>query len=563
VPFNSIPSKDFVNRESDIDYLKRLAGSGENSVGGNLLLEGARGMGKTELLKQLYRILFWENGNVIPFYYSLRRATLKANHFARDYFTRFVRQYLAHIKKDPSLAENMSVPLAKLMPVMYSLKLRWLIDLVDDFEGQTRNSDPHDQILGAISAPLTAAARSGRTVLIMLDDFHMANQLYEINSGDLSGPASLFDGSINTSLCPHILTGSPEGILESLFTDNSFRGKAERMFISPLPEDVAHFLFSSLCDRLGIRDNRKVSLKFMNFLGGNPLYIRNMVKSLRKMQKKEITERDLWECYSYEVSQGETFFYWSSVLGEFVRDVGSRRMASEILTESTRSDADMHDAGMLSKALGVPESSLVPVLDAVNLAGMVQPASAESKDYVLQDFIHSLHMREVEGVRRERARELIQSKYFPSGGAVSCFEMVIPMASDAELVAAKAVEQICKNINLSSDVTDQIQLALIESCINAVEHSGSYDKRIFLKFSVSPDKLEIIIESPGKFFQPDIEEPLITEKRLSSDSKRGWGFKLMRKIMDDVRIERLADRTRVILTKNIKPNEVLHESNEF
>ncbi len=560
MPFNAIPSKDFVNREADIDYLKQLAASGKGAVAGNILLEAARGMGKTELLKQLYRILFWEDRGVVPFYYSFRRSALKANHFAKDYFNRFIRQYLAYVKRDPSLAENMSAPLARLVPVMYSLKLKWMIDLVDDFQEHLWNDDPQAQAVGAISAPLTAAARGGNTVLIMFDDFHMANQLYETSPGDVSGPISLFDDSINTSLCPHIMTGSPEGLLESIFTDKSFRGKAERMFIGPLPEDVAHSLFSSLCERLGIRDNRELSLKFMNFLGGNPLYIMNMVKSLRKMQKKEITERDLWECYSYEVSQGETFFYWSSVLGEFVGTAGGRRMAAEILIQYTRSDADMPEAGMLSRVLGVRESSLMPVLDAVSISGMMQPASSESKDYVLNDFIHSLHMREVEGVKRERARELIQSKYFPAGGAASCFEMIIPMIADAELVASKAVEQIGRNMNLSSEVTEQIQLAIIESCINAMEHSGSYDKRIFLKFSVQRERLEIIIESPGKFFKPGTDETLDIEKQLSSDNKRGWGFKLMRRIMDDVRIERLADRTRVILTKNIKPDEVLNES---
>ncbi|MEJ2697990.1 MAG: ATP-binding protein [Candidatus Sulfobium sp.] len=563
MPFNAIPSKDFVNRETDIEYLKHVAVSGVNAITGNILLEAPRGMGKTELLKQLYRILFWEDRDVVPFYYSFRRAALKANHFAKDYFTRFVSQYLAHMKRDPSMADNPGTPLTRLLPVMYSLKLGWMINLVDDFDEHVRNADPQGQVLVAISAPLTAAARSGKTVLVMLDDFHMANRLYEAGQGDISGPISLFDDSINTSLCPHILTGSPEGLLESLFTDSSLRGKAERMFIGPLPEDTAHFLFSSLCGSLGMRDNREVSLKFTNFLGGNPLYIRNMVKSLRRMNKKEITERDLWECYSYEVSQGDTFFYWSSVLGEFMESTAGRRIAAQILMESARSDAGAHDAGMLSKVLGIPLSSLGPALDAVNLSGMVQAASGEPRDYVLLDFIRSLHMREVEGIKRERAMELIQSRYFPAGEEVSSFEMVIPMASDAELVAAKAVEQIGRNINLSADLTDQIQMALIESCINAAEHSGSYDKRIFLKFSVHRDRLEIIIESPGRFFEPDMEEPLETEKRLSSDSKRGWGLKLMRRIMDDVRIDRLADRTRVILVKNIKPDEVPHESNEF
>lgn len=53
-----------------------------------------------------------------------------------------------------------------------------------------------------------------------------------------------------------------------------------------------------------------------------------------------------------------------------------------------------------------------------------------------------------------------------------------------------------------------------------------------------------------------MEETTIEEK-LHSGHKRGWGLKLIRTIMDDVRIERIDDRTRVILVKNIKPNEVL------
>lgn len=562
MPLNGIPSGDFVNREADIDYLKHFALSRETVLSGNVLLEAARGMGKTELLKQIHRLFFREDGNVVPFYYSFRRAALKTTFFARDYFSRFIRQFLAQVKQDPLLAENMSLPLASLVPIMHELKLTWMIELVDNFLEHMQNSDHQAQFLAAISAPLTAA-RSGKTVLVMLDDFHMAQHIFETSPGDLYGAISLFEDSINSSFCPHILTGSPEGTLESLFTDSSLRGKAERIFIGPLPEDAARFLFGSLCDRAGIGNNPDVSFRFMGLLGGNPLYIRNMVKSLRNMQKKEISERDLWECYSYEVSQGETFFYWSSVLGEFLGNSGDRRMAARILKESTMSDADPSDSVMFSRILGVPESSLVPVLKAVTLAGMLRPQSGGPKDHVLQDFISSLHMREIGRLSEERVRGVIESKYFPAESEASSFEITIPMAPDAELVAAKAVEQIGRNAGLASDVTDQIQLALIESCINAMEHSGSYDKKVFLRVFMREDQMEIIIESPGKFFRTDMEDHPGVEQSLSSGRKRGWGLKLMRRIMDDVRIERLADRTRVILIKNIKPEEVLHESSEF
>ena len=49
--------------------------------------------------------------------------------------------------------------------------------------------------------------------------------------------------------------------------------------------------------------------------------------------------------------------------------------------------------------------------------------------------------------------------------------MTIPMVREAELVAAQCLEQIGKNLHLDEDVIGQLQLAVIEACINAMEHS--------------------------------------------------------------------------------------------
>jgi len=72
VPSNAIPAEDFLNREPELDYLKGLAELKEKALGGNVFLEGARGMGKTELLNQLHRALFLED-NGAPFYYFRAR----------------------------------------------------------------------------------------------------------------------------------------------------------------------------------------------------------------------------------------------------------------------------------------------------------------------------------------------------------------------------------------------------------------------------------------------------------------------------------------------------------
>jgi serine/threonine-protein kinase RsbW len=241
-----------------------------------------------------------------------------------------------------------------------------------------------------------------------------------------------------------------------------------------------------------------------------------------------------------------------------VQDEVQRKAALEFLMRSVKGDALGDDPRRLSALLGVAEPALQAVREALRNAGFVTPAGTKGhKDAVFEDYVYCLYMKEREGRSADKIRGLIEKKYFPAQPATEHFEVVIPMVSDAELVAAKAIEQIGKNINLAQDVINQIQLALIESCINAIEHSGSYDRKIIIRFSVSPERLEIVIESPGRFFDPSaVKEPVIEEK-LQSGNKRGWGLSLMRKIMDEVRVERADNLTRVILIKNIRPNEVV------
>jgi anti-sigma regulatory factor (Ser/Thr protein kinase) len=209
----------------------------------------------------------------------------------------------------------------------------------------------------------------------------------------------------------------------------------------------------------------------------------------------------------------------------------------------------LDDIKRLSILSGVSESETAAILTAMNVSGIVR-----ERDAVLQDFIRSLYMKEIEGRDTVYAKEKIEAKYL-SEKEESCFELVIPMSSNAELVVAKAVEQIGKNSNLDAEFLNYLQLALIEVCINAMEHSGSYEKKVFLKFITRPGTLEIVVENSGKPFSPETRKEIPVEEKLRMGIKRGWGFKLVYAIMDHVKVERVNDRTRVIMTKNIKDKE--------
>jgi serine/threonine-protein kinase RsbW len=548
---------DFTNRNSELSFLGRVAELSTEGFASNVVVEGARGIGKTELLKQFHRSLFWKTDHVVPFYYGFQRAALGGENFARDYLSRFVRQFIAYLKQDPSLALNRVVPLRRLMPLYSSAGHGWMIEIVEDLEEQMRSGDVHSLLLGAISVPVVSAARSGMPVMVLLDDFHLAAWLYRDRPGDTRGMVSLFEDAINSALCPHVLTGSPEGALESILSDDALRGKTGKMTLSSLPEDEAFAFFRSFGARLGLTVGDDC-LKFMGLLGGNPLYIKNLARCLWRQNRLKVSDEDFWECYGYDVTSGDTSLYWSSVLGGFLADAKQRSIALELLMHLLETAGNVRRVDRLSMELGVREAELQEVVRALEKGGMLRATGGLRlpADPVLEDFIRASYLRETKGYDNEKARSLIRSQRRTVGGDSESFEIVIPMTQDAELVAARAVEQLCSRINLKPDLVSQFQLAIIEACLNAMEHSGSYDKKVRLKFSINRERVEISIESPGKAFAPEgVGFPTVEEK-LASGDKRGWGLRLMRELMDEVRFYPTDEGTKVVLVKKITPNEV-------
>jgi anti-sigma regulatory factor (Ser/Thr protein kinase) len=539
VPFNAIPAENFLNRGYELDYLRGLFELKRNALGGNVFLEGSRGIGKTELLKQLYRVLFWEE-KAVPFYYSFRTANLRGSYFARDYFTRFVRQYLAFLKKEPAITDQPSEPLLRLLPALSSLGLTWLIDCVENFQDHVRNNDLYWQMVAAISAPVLAAQRGALPVIVMLDDFDAAANLFESSLGDGHGLVTLFAESMRSRLCPHAITGAA-GALEAILADPSLAGLTERLPLGPLPKDLAGKLFKTHLARLKIKGAADCDFEFLDTLKGNPLYLRNLAKAAWKMQKNSLTEEDLVECYSLDVTEGETAFYWSSLLKGITANPAARKQALALLAEQDRGSGG---GQRLLTAAGWSRAEA----DAL-LASLLASGLAQKEDAVLGDFIYGRVLMEVEDQAAGAARGKIAAPYLDRAEG-SCFELTIPMSENAELVVAKAVEQIGKNMNLDEDFLNRLQLALIEVCINAMEHSGSYDRKVFLKMVTRPEKLEIVVESSGRPFSVDSRTELPVEEKLQAGMRRGWGFKLVQGIMDSVKVERINDRTRVILTKN-------------
>jgi len=134
--------------------------------------------------------------------------------------------------------------------------------------------------------------------------------------------------------------------------------------------------------------------------------------------------------------------------------------------------------------------------------------------------------------------------------------VTVPMIMDMELAVSKTAEALATMSEFQPDQVDEIKHAVIEACINAIEHSHSKDNRIYLRFRQYSDRLEIRVRDNGKGFKiSEVEKPDLKKKMATGARKRGWGLTLIKNLMDEVKIETKDTGTSITMIKEVLPKQ--------
>ena len=135
--------------------------------------------------------------------------------------------------------------------------------------------------------------------------------------------------------------------------------------------------------------------------------------------------------------------------------------------------------------------------------------------------------------------------------------LTIPMYPDMELAAAKTGSALAELKDFTEEAVEEIQLAIIETCINASEHSQSDDKEVHIQFLVTDDELQVKISDRGVGITADTLDGtrLLGTPTLHADlRKRGRGLQIIKALMDEVVIESSSNGTTVSFTKKKTPS---------
>jgi len=740
--FHTIPEKEFVNREKEIDNIYKLALETSNETTQSIYLYGKRNIGKTEVLKRVYNRLFWEQDKVIPFYYCFYKEFTDLFDFAKDYLTEFVNQYLGFIKKRPSLVKK-NLSLFKITELLKDEEFSRLKELIDNYREYANNRDCQEVVKNSIFAPYHISVEGCRRVFVILDDFHRTKH---ITSSEIKpNLLSEFSKVLNNRFSPHLITGYSIKMARDIFNKDTIIGKSDIMTLKGLDKKDVNILFEKMCRLYKVKFLKENISLMTGQLAFNPFYIKSFIRSARSLGVDIYSLKDFQKLYLHEVTLGNICFYLSSMLNNLFNS-SEKRLAIKILKACAESPKKSFSAGFLAEVVSSSLENTSRVLLALQEGDLVEIDFGRVKgiqDPLLIDFIHFTYSTMIEGQdsasvtiemarkglkafsQKNRARfseelkvqlekilnsfdcqrvpmslfdfesffsqqygkagskrlsenqkQEIKSFSLPQIIGVSkahidilapeseniillgdgfedgsyeeeketlwqCgiffspsvirvdeveaflkavhkinktvgnlktvswivakdgftdmaieminyyeikysnlnqlrhlsdlilqdkendepaeesaavkreneFELIIPMGDDTELVAVKAVEEIARRANFDKDSIEQIKMALIEACINASEHSKMKDGKIVVKFIVDYDKLIVYVGNEGNGFEPSlVREPNIDQK-IRSGSYRGWGIKLMRSLMDEVKFEKGSGGTKLKMVK--------------
>ena len=134
----------------------------------------------------------------------------------------------------------------------------------------------------------------------------------------------------------------------------------------------------------------------------------------------------------------------------------------------------------------------------------------------------------------------------------SIIEMILESKLENVEQAEKAARSVSAKLGLDEEAEFHIEMAVHEAVINAIHHGNKEDpgKKVYIKFLVSEDRLEIHVRDEGVGFDPStLPDPLARENLLNIS---GRGIFLVRKFMDEFRVENPpGGGTEVIMVKHL------------
>lgn len=561
-----IEENPLINRQSELNYFKQKAEEIAQGRGEDLFLVSPLGRGKTALLKELKERLFWGQEKVIPVYFSFSRDYGDLLDFSEEYLIALISQILLfEQKKRIGTGRSVLSSFSGLQREAERLGKDIIQEVILGHQAAVRNTEGRKGLLNALTAPRRIAQAAERPIWVMVDHIQ-AIEAFVITG---KGVAGLWREAIASPWAPHLFSGEPSGFLVKNILPSFGPPEIPVMELLPLPDEAGDQLALVLEKSFNVKIAGDLSKTWFHYLEGNPGLLSSIVRDARLETSFLESHRKFVEIYLKSLGQGELGRLFENRLYDFKgMDPLSGPWLLRILNKLLKSEAPMLALTDLQKSLEVSSQEIHFLIRLLERAGIIWERFGMiglKKNHILRDWVEVLLriylyqedlgqiIKQLGEKIEKRLSDIKEEKEgpLPAGENVLHFSLVLPINSESELVAVRALEQIATYTELDEDSINKVKMALIEACINAGEHSQSYEKKIRIYFTVHSDAIEIQVEDRGQSFDPVEVQARIVREADPLSKKRGRGLAFIKEMMDEVRFEKTDIGTRIYMVKKI------------
>jgi anti-sigma regulatory factor (Ser/Thr protein kinase) len=293
-----------------------------------------------------------------------------------------------------------------------------------------------------------------------------------------------------------------------------------------------------MCEKYSLTFESELT-DYLEMFSGNPFYIKSFMQAARQM-RRSLSDDEFWDVYVREVTKGKIYTYWTSILKAYIMRFDLRKPSLRLLQDLHEFSSDIVLTEE-SDRLSVSHEDLDNIINLLDSSGAVETGFSTielADDNILVDVIRGLYYREINQETPDTIRDIIvkDRRQKTTVDDVPSFDVIIPSAPKAELVAVKSLEHVGRHYGIASDIMIELQIALVELFVNILSGDGSEDGSYHLKFK----RLE-------NAFSAEVETAR-TESELKAADERS--FTMIKNQVDDIKFETSQKGTIITLIKN-------------
>jgi len=407
----------FTGRKEEFDFfLGDWYMNLEGNFAQNQAILSRRKKGKSSFMQRSFNIL-WSAGaekkpgdlQVIPFYYSIRDSDQSLKHFALDFFTSFVKQYLSYkVRNKEFLRGNNEIEiLPDIIGDDSELQEQYRIMEIkiakDDWEGMWAVASETPAVIGQLK---------GEKIIQIIDEFQYINEfIYNKDSEKLNRLSGTYMHVSEMREAPLIVSGSEVHWLLRIV--GSLTGRFQTYPLENLPEDEAKEAIERYASFTRTTIDEEATEKIWQLTRGDPLYIKALFLSRFNRRKDYTVDENIIQVYEKEIQQGEIYGTWMEYMYKTfstVNKINSKRIMLFLFQEG-----EERTRAQIKKALNLPytDEELENRLEALVKGDLISHGESHfdykiTNDKTYELFFRNIYQKEIDHFVPDIEKELRQ-----------------------------------------------------------------------------------------------------------------------------------------------------------